>query len=325
MELEAAFFKELLPELPENDELEFFLVLGKLAMQAFKATSFDLQLPQQKVKGSSNANLGNWQASSSFAKAVSFWAWTTCRAPELAAEPAYVISFRFKVQSFAAKYKALQLGHTISLDFRGTDCQLCFWGKQQASQHQPTFSSLNIKLGDIIASSLRVGRLRRWRSFSQEASFDWGGASSIHNLPAFWKHDLQQRPSVYKKLAEHLGWDNPMAKLIKKELEKDDTEPASKLPKTSTTSQAEFWMTASKNLHKLVGETFRSAEQLLAQQAPETAAWQGTFTEGAAATASDEEPAGRIDGSLLSLQCGEGNIPLHLKLELAQQLGSFQP
>ena len=75
-----------------------------------------------------------------------------------------------------------------------------------------------------------------------------------------------------------------MAKLITKELEKDDTEPASKLPKTSTTSQAEFWMTASKNLHKLVGETFRSAEQLLAQQAPETAAWQGTFTEGAPAT-----------------------------------------
>ena len=84
-------------------------------------------------------------------------------------------------------------------------------------------------------------------------------------------------------------------------------------------------MTASKNLRKLMGETFRSAEQLLAQQAPETAAWQGTFTEGAAATASTDEPAGRIDGSLLSLQCGEGNIPLHLKLELAQQLGSFKP
>ena len=90
-ELEAAFFKELLPELPENDELEFFLVLGELATQAFKATSFD-QLPQQKVKGSSTANLGNWQASSSFTKAVNFWAWTTCRAPELAAEPTSSVS-----------------------------------------------------------------------------------------------------------------------------------------------------------------------------------------------------------------------------------------
>ena len=102
-ELEAAFFKELLPELPETDELEFFLVLGELAMKSFKDTSFN-QLPQQKVKGASNANLGNWQASSSFAKAVSFWAWTACRAPELAVEAAYVISFKFKVQSFAAKH-----------------------------------------------------------------------------------------------------------------------------------------------------------------------------------------------------------------------------
>ena len=46
-ELEAAFFKELLPELPETDELEFFLVLGELAMKSFKETSFN-QLPQQR-------------------------------------------------------------------------------------------------------------------------------------------------------------------------------------------------------------------------------------------------------------------------------------
>ena len=143
-----------------------------------------------------------------------------------------------------------------------------------------------------------------------------GGASSEHNLPAFWKRDLQQHPSVYKKLAENLGVDNPVAKLINKELDKDEEEPASK-------TEAEFWMTASKNLHRLVGDTFRSAEQLLAQQASETAAWQGAFTKGAPTTASDDEPSGRVDGRLPSLQCGEGNIPLHLKLELAQHLGRF--
>ena len=201
------------------------------------------------------------------------------------------------------------------------DCQLCFWGKQQASQHQPTFSSLNIKLGDMIVKLVPFEKMDK---LFQEASFDWGGASSIHNLPTFWKHDLQQRPSVYKKLAEHLGWDSPMAKLITKELEKDDTEPASKLPKTSTLSQAEFWMTASKNLHKLVGETFRSAEQLLAQQAPETSLARNLRRRSTGNSFSGE-PSGRIDGSLLSLQCGEGNIPLHLKLELARQLGSFKP
>ena len=249
-ELEAAFFKELLPELPAEDELEFFLVLGELAMKSFKDSNFD-QLPQQKVVGSLNANLGNWQASSSFTKAVNFWAWTTCRAPELAAEPAYVINFRFKVPSFATKYKALQLGHSITLDFRGQDCQLCFWGKRQASQHQPTFSSLDIKLSDLI---VKLAPFEKMDKLFQEASFDWGGASSIYNLPAFWQHDLQQRPSVYNKLAENLGWTNPMAKLLRKELNKDPEQPVSKLQKTSTSSQAEFWMTASKNLHKLIWE-----------------------------------------------------------------------
>ena len=162
----------------------------------------------------------------------------------------------FKVQSFAAKHKALQLGHTISLDFRGADCQLCFWGKRQASQHQPTFSSLNIKLGDVI---VKLAAFEQIEQLYEKASLDWGGPSSEHNLPAFWKHDLQQHPSVYKKLAENLGLDNPMAKLIKKELDKDDVEPASKLQKTSTASEAEFWMQASKNLRKLVGEP--SAQQ----------------------------------------------------------------
>ena len=320
-ELEATFFKELLPELPETDELEFFMVLGELAMKSFKETSSN-QLPRQKVMGASNANLGNWQASSSFSKAISFWAWTACRAPGLAKEEAYVISFKFKVKSFAEKHKALQLGHTISLDFQGADCQLCFWGKQQASQHQPTFGSLNIQLGDVI---VKLAAFEKIEQLYETTSFDWGGAISEHNLPALWKHDLQQHPIVYKQLAGKLGLNTPMAKLIKKELDKDEVEPASTPPKTSTASEAEFWMTASKNLHKVLGDTFRSAEQLLAQQASEAAAWQEAFTEGAAATALDEEPSGRIDGSLPSLQCGEGNIPLHLKLQLAQELGSFKP
>ena len=179
-------------------------------------------------------------------------------------QKAYVISFKFKVQSFAAKHKALKLGHTISLDFRGADCQLCFWGKQQASQHQPTFSSLDIKLGDVI---VKLAAFEKIEQLYETTSFDWGGVTSEHHLPAFWKHDLEQHPSVYKKLAENLGLDNSMAKLIKKELDKDEVEPTLKPPKTSTASEAEFWMTTSKNLHKLVGDTFRSAEQLLAQQA----------------------------------------------------------
>ena len=38
-----------------------------------------------------------------------------------------------------------------------------------------------------------------------------------------------------------------------------------------------------------------------------------------------EEPAGRIDGSELSLASGFGNLPLDKKLLLGERLGSFNP
>ena len=56
-------FKAHLPKLLTEDELEFYVVLGQSAMDSFKATGFE-KLPRQKVPGASNANLGNWQASS---------------------------------------------------------------------------------------------------------------------------------------------------------------------------------------------------------------------------------------------------------------------
>ena len=46
---------------------------------------------------------------------------------------------------------------------------------------------------------------------------------------------------------------------------------------------------------------------------------------GAASASSTDEASGRVDGSFHSLQSGEGNIPVHLKLELAHHLGSFNP
>ena len=68
--------------------------------------------------------------------------------PELLKEAAYVISFKITVSRFVQQHKALQLGDSVSLDFRGADCQLCFWGKP-ASAEQPTFGSLHIELGNI--------------------------------------------------------------------------------------------------------------------------------------------------------------------------------
>ena len=106
--LNPAWVSDHLPQLPTTKELQFWLVLGEKAINSFAKSVFN-QLPPQKVTGSSDANLGHWQASSSFAKAISFWAWTVCRAPELQKEAAYVISFSFPIDSFVEQHKALKL------------------------------------------------------------------------------------------------------------------------------------------------------------------------------------------------------------------------
>ena len=204
-ELTPENFKAHLPKLLTEDELEFYMVLGQSAMDSFKATGFE-KLPRQKVPGASNANLGNWQASSSFAKAVTFWAWTACRAPELGSETAYVISFRFNVKSFSETIAALKLRNTITLDFRGADCQLCLWGKQRASEEHPSFTTLGIQLGQVV---IQLPPFEQMEQLYLTASFDWGGVSSENQLASSWKLDLQQHPAVYKKLAEQLGANDP--------------------------------------------------------------------------------------------------------------------
>ena len=71
--LNSHWVKDHLPKLPKKDELQFWMVLGEKAMESFEKSDFN-QLPRQKVSGACNANLRNWQAPSSFAKAVNFWA-----------------------------------------------------------------------------------------------------------------------------------------------------------------------------------------------------------------------------------------------------------
>ena len=236
-------------------------------MESFAKSDFN-QLPPQKVKGSSSANLGNWQASSSFAKAISFWASTVCRAPELQKEAAYVISFSFPIDSFVAQHKALELGQTVTLDHRGADCQLCFWGKQQASDQQPLFTDLRMVLGDIIVKLEPFDKMPQLYNY---ASFDWGSISSEHHLPSQWKLDLQQHPTVYQNLAEKLGPNHPMATLTQKELTKEVEEPASKKPRTATAS---FWQATARSFQKALCEVVQHAEQLADGEA---AAAQGCF------------------------------------------------
>ena len=132
--------------------------------------------------------------------------------------------------------------------------------------------------------------------------------------------DLQQHAAVYQQFADKLGQKHPMAKLTKKELAKEVEEPASKIPRASS-AEASFWQATAKSFQRALGEVVQHAEKLTAE--PEAiAACQG---DASAAASSTQEASGRVDGSFGSLQCGEGNLPLHLKLELAHQLGSFNP
>ena len=174
-----------LPKLPKRDELQFWMVLGEKAMESFENSEFR-QLPPQKVSGAFNPNISSWQASSSFTKAVNLWAWTACRAPQLLKEAAYVISFKLPVSRFMDQHKALQLGDSVSLEFQGADCQLCFWGKPD-SEEQPTFGSLHIELGDIW---VKLALFEKMPQLYDHASFDRSTASSEHRLAASWAQDL---------------------------------------------------------------------------------------------------------------------------------------
>ena len=245
-----------LPKLPKRDELQFWMVLGEKAMESFEKSEFQ-QLPPQKVSGAFNPNLSSWRASSSFAKAVNFWAWTACRAPQLLKEAAYVISFKITVSRFMQQHKALQLGDSVSLEFQGADCQLCFWGKP-ASEEQPYFGSLHIELGNLW---VRLAPFEKMPQLYDHASFDWGTASSEHHLAASWTQDLQQHATVYQQLTAKLGPNHPMAKLIQKELDKDVEEPPFKRLRTSA-ARASFWQETAKSFHRTLGEVVQRVSSL---------------------------------------------------------------
>ena len=210
------------------------------------------------------------------------------QSPELQKEASYVISFSFPIDSFIAQHKVLKLGQTVTLDYRGADCQLCFWGKQQASEEQPLFTDLQMVLGDII---VKLAPFDQMPELCNYASFDWGGVSSEHHLAPHWKLDLQQHRIVYQNLAEKLGPNHAMTALIQKELDKEVTEPASKKPRTST---ANFWQATAKSFQKALNEVAQlpqHAEQLTAESAAE--AFQGEAS--SAAASSIEEASGRVD------------------------------
>ena len=83
-ELEPQLFAQFLPKLGSATALTFWLIMPESALKAFQASGWDV-LPPQKAS-SRNANLGNWQLSSSASKQISFYAWCSNRAAQLGAE-----------------------------------------------------------------------------------------------------------------------------------------------------------------------------------------------------------------------------------------------
>ena len=249
-ELEPQLFQQFIPKLGESTALTFWLVMQESALEAFKASGYDI-LPPQKAS-SRNANLGNWQLSSSPAKQISFFAWCTNRHEQLGSEPAYMMSFELDVASFSKATADMELGATVSLDHRGQDCQLVFWGKLAEGALQPSLQQLHVKVSSYI---FKMESFASIENLFTSCSFDWGGASSASHLSLQWKLDAQVHKHVYKKLVEELGAESALGKLIQQELEQPtSTAEAAEASKESPALVA-FWKSTSKLLHRKLAGT----------------------------------------------------------------------
>ena len=144
-QLDALQFQSFVPQL-DKKQLRFWMILHKEAFEEFKRSGFD-QLPRQRCEDTRNANLGNWQASSNFAKQAAFYAWIVNRHPKLSSQEAFMLSFDVEPAGFTASASYLGLGQTVSLDYRASDTQLVWWGKLSQSACQPSMKQLGVKVG----------------------------------------------------------------------------------------------------------------------------------------------------------------------------------
>ena len=153
--------------------------------------------------------------------------------------------------------------------------------------------------------------------------FDWGTASSEHQLAASWTGSsaaCTSLPAAYSQARTILGG------LIQKELDKDVEEPPFKRLNFCSQSQ----LLAGDSFHRTLGEVVQRVEQFTQEPEEALAALQAeasslSLSASSTATTPTEPASARMDSSLASLQSGNGNFPLHLKLELAHHLGSFDP
>ena len=156
-QLPANIFKQVVPKL-DKKKLRFWLLLHQEAFEALKASGWK-KLPQQRCPGSENANLGNFQASSSFSKQLAFFAWIVNRYDKLSGQPAYMVSLDLDPSGFVSSAAFMQLGQTVSLDYRASDTQLCFWGKLDPKESQPSFEQLGVDVGGLRLEASKLHKL----------------------------------------------------------------------------------------------------------------------------------------------------------------------
>ena len=322
-QLTASQFKSFVPKLDKKN-LRFWMILHEEAFEEFKLSGFD-KLPRQRCEETRNANLGSWQASSSFAKQAAFYAWIVNRHPKLSSQEASVMSFDLDPEAFAASASYMGLGQTVSLDHRASDTQLVWWGKLSQSASQPSMTKLGVQVGAF------AWHLPSFTSSSLQdhlfttASFDWGSTSSAWQLSRHWKIDSQQHPDVYWKLAESLGAASPLGKLIKAQLQEgalQQPQPASGTSASAALSS--FWKKQAQLMAASLQTTLGNVEALL-EEREAAESLEEAWPEEQLPKAAWEEPAGRFDGSELALASGFGNLPLDLKMKLAEGLGNFRP
>ena len=122
-----------------------------------------------------------------------------------------------------------------------------------------------------------------------------------------------------------MGEASPLAQLIKKQL-KEGASPQQQQPASATsasTAFSSFWKKQAQLLAASLQTTLEDVAALEEQAAAGSLeeAWPAEQLSQEAW----EEPAGRFDGTELSLASGFGNMPLDLKMKLAAGLGNFRP
>ena len=229
-----------------------------------------------------------------------------------------MMRFDLEPEGFAASASYKSLGQTVSLDYTvTTELRI-----PSLSAFQPSMRKLGVQVG-AFAWQLPPFTTLQEKLFLT-ASFDWGSTSSAWQLSRHWKQDSLQHPEVYKKLAESLGEASPLAKLIKKQLQEGALEPPQPASAPSASAAfSSFWKKQAQLMAASLQTTLADVAAL------EERAAEGSLEEAWPAEQLSqeawEEPTGRFDGSELSLASGFGNLPLDLKMKLAEGLGNFRP